>query len=140
MNLDSMFSGTTIPALQETVRFAEARHRLLAGNIANLDTPGYQVRDLSPERFQELLGKAIESSKRGESSAGVSYDGSDEQDPIRRVRDQMKAILRHDGSDVGLEPQILQVAKNQSLHSLSIALLRKQFALLQTAISERVDI
>lgn len=140
MHLDSMFSGTTIPALQETVRFAEARHRILAGNIANIDTPGYQVRDLSPERFQELLSKAIESKRRGDATSSISYDAGDERDPIRRVRDEMKAILRHDGSDVGLEPQILQIAKNQSLHSLSIALLRKQFALLQTAISERVDV
>ena len=138
--LSSMFNSSSLPVLEQVLNFTEARHGVLAGNIANLDTPGYQVRDLSPERFQELRGKAIESSKRGATSAGVSYDGSDEQDPIRRVRDEMKAILRHDGSDVGLEPQILQVAKNQSLHSLSIALLRKQFALLQTAISERVDI
>ena len=44
--------NTTIPLLQEVASFAEARHHVLAGNIANVDTPGYRVRDLSPETFR----------------------------------------------------------------------------------------
>ena len=59
--LSSMFQSTTIPVLQEVVRFAQARHTVLAGNIANLDTPGYKVRDLSVEDFQGRLEAAIQS-------------------------------------------------------------------------------
>ena len=40
------------PVLEQVVNFAQARHGVLAGNIANLDTPGYRVRDLSPEKFE----------------------------------------------------------------------------------------
>ena len=32
---------------------------MLAGNIANMDTPGYQVRDLSVEDFQSQLREVI---------------------------------------------------------------------------------
>ena len=45
----SIFGSTSIPVLEQTVHFTQARHNVLAGNIANLDTPGYQVRDLSVE-------------------------------------------------------------------------------------------
>ena len=37
--------------------FTEARHSVLAGNVANLDTPGYKTRDLSVETFQKVCEK-----------------------------------------------------------------------------------
>ena len=43
---EKIFGSTSIPILEQVVNFAEARHHVLAGNIANLDTPGYRVRDL----------------------------------------------------------------------------------------------
>ena len=58
--LSSLFQSSTIPVLERVVNFTEARHGVLAGNIANLDTPGYKTRDLSPETFQEQLKEAIE--------------------------------------------------------------------------------
>ena len=50
-----MFESTTIPLLQEVVNFAQARHGVLVGNMANLDTPGYRTRDLSVDVFQDRL-------------------------------------------------------------------------------------
>ena len=57
--LPALFNNTTIPVLQEVLSFSEARHNVLAGNIANADTPGYRVRDLSVDTFQERLKEAI---------------------------------------------------------------------------------
>ena len=57
--LPTLFDNTTIPMLQEVCGFPQARHHVLAGNIANVDTPGYRVRDLSVETFQERLKEAI---------------------------------------------------------------------------------
>lgn len=53
--LPSMLNNTTLPVLEQAVSFAQARHGVLAGNIANIDTPGYKTRDLSPDLFQESL-------------------------------------------------------------------------------------
>ena len=58
--LSSLFRSSTIPVLEQVVNFTEARHGVLAGNIANLDTPGYRTRDLSPELFQDRLKEAID--------------------------------------------------------------------------------
>jgi flagellar basal-body rod protein FlgB len=44
--LPDLFSSTTIPALGEVLNFAQARHTVLTGNIANVNTPGYRLRDL----------------------------------------------------------------------------------------------
>ena len=40
---------------------------MLAGNIANLDTPGYKTRDLSPELFQAKAARG----GRGQSHAAA---------------------------------------------------------------------
>ncbi|MDR2439345.1 MAG: hypothetical protein LBE12_08255, partial [Planctomycetaceae bacterium] len=40
----ALFDGTTVPVLEQVVNFDEARQALLAGNIANFDTPLYQAR------------------------------------------------------------------------------------------------
>jgi len=58
--LSSLFQSSSLPVLEQVVNFTEARHGVLAGNIANLDTPGYKTRDLSPETFQQQLKEAIE--------------------------------------------------------------------------------
>ncbi len=60
----SLFQSTTIPVLQEVVSFAQARQAVLAGNIANIDTPGYQTRDLSVEDFQTRLKQAMDRARR----------------------------------------------------------------------------
>ena len=60
--MPSLFNSSTLPVLEQVVNFSQARHGVLAGNIANLDTPGYKTRDLSPELFQQNLKQAIERS------------------------------------------------------------------------------
>jgi flagellar basal-body rod protein FlgB len=57
---DAMFDNSTLPMLEQVVGFTRARHGVLAGNVANLDTPGYRSRDLSPTVFEDRLKDAIE--------------------------------------------------------------------------------
>ncbi len=151
----SLFDGSTIPMLEQVVQFTEARHGVLAGNIANMDTPGYRTRDLSPELFQSRLQEALETKRKpparqyalvseamagtrtsfhrsNQSQKSVDYDG------MEKVRESMKDILFHDDSDVSLEQQIAQLSKNKAQHNLAISIMTSQFRLLRAAISERV--
>ena len=138
--LPTLFDKTTIPVLQEVASFAQARHHVLAGNIANIDTPGYRVRDLSVDTFQERLKEVIDSRNypRHEVESPGNPHSSQPGDEMREVRESLKSIQFLDGSDVGIEQQVTEVAKNQFLHNLSVSIMSSQFRLLQTAISERV--
>src|SRR4029078_9760869 len=108
--LSSLFQSSSLPLLENVGSFTEARHGVLAGNIANLDTPGYKTRDLSPQQFQERLKEAIEKSHepptRTYSPNGIvtgnnTADRADRNlDAFRKVEDSMKSILRHDEGDV----------------------------------------
>src|SRR5947207_6097908 len=127
--LSSLFQSATIPVLEQVVNFIEARHGVLAGNIANLDTPGYKTRDLSPDLFQKQLKEAIATRHQPVSptyegdAIGLSptYTAQRHEDKqiaaFSKVRDSMKSILRHDGDDVSMEQQVNDMVKNQQQHN-----------------------
>ncbi len=136
--IGSVFDSSTIPILEQVINFAQARHNVLAGNIANLHTPGYQTRDLSVPEFQRRLREAIESRNEKQETLSPHLVASRSGDPMRQVRDSLKDILYHDDSNVGMEKQVTEISKNQALHNLAITIMTSQYRLLQSAISERV--
>lgn len=150
--LSSLFNSSTVPVLEQVVNFTEARHGVLAGNIANLDTPGYKTRDISPAQFQKRLKEAIEhrhqtaqsptyaspgmtgarlAGRMPTSGSATGYDG------MNKVRESVKSILYHDGSNVSIEQQVAEISKNQGQHNLAVSLMTAQFRLLRAAITER---
>lgn len=135
--LNALFQTTTIPVLEQAVGFAQARHGILAGNIANMDTPGYRVRDLSPSEFQARLKKAILERDRQASSGDLSVKGESYQDSFADLSESLSDILYHDDSSGSLEKQVLAITKNQMEHNFALAILTSQFRLLQSAIAER---
>jgi flagellar basal-body rod protein FlgB len=147
--LSSLFQSSTLPVLEQVVNFTEARHGVLAGNIANLDTPGYRTRDLSPALFQERLKEAIETRHQPATTYDSdpfgltpTYDAQPQKDrelaAFRKVEDSMKSIVRHDEGDVSMERQVNEIVKNQQQHNLAISIMSAQFRLLKAAITERV--
>ena len=135
--LSGIFQSTTIPVLQEVVSFSQARHGILAGNIANLDTPGYKVRDLSVEDFQARLQMAIERRHQPPAPRSPGEPDDEEDLTLAQISKNPKSILYHDKSNVGLEYQVTEMVKNQLQHNMALSLMRSQFRLLQTAISGR---
>ena len=150
---DAMFSSPSLKSLEQTVAFTERRHAILAGNIANKDTPGYQTRDLSVDTFQSSLRDAIQAERQSqEMSPGLRLGvlGAVEQATkpsieearnvaMENVRDSMKQVVYHDGNDHNLEVQVTQIAKNQSMHTMAVTMMKSQFRQLQMAISGSVN-
>ncbi len=136
--LTNLFTSTTIPVLEEVAKFAQLRHTTLAGNIANLDTPGYKFRDLSVNDFQSRLQEAIEV-RHQPAGPYRSSRYAPHQEPIRAtVADRPHTILYHDKSNVELEQQVSEMVKNHMQHNLALTVMNQQFRLLTTAISGRL--
>ncbi len=155
--LPQVLQSTTIPTLTEVVSFTQARHEVLAGNIANANTPGYRTRDLSLPTFQARLQEmvtanyqrtpspspgnylpgvtALEGMSPGQSSPGRITEGDTK---LKEVRESLTNILYHDDTNLDLEKQVAEINKNQTLHNMALTIMANQFQLLQVAISERV--
>lgn len=134
----SLFNSTTIPALGEVMNFAQARQTVLAGNIANVNTPGYRLRDLSPTEFQKQLKEALAFSRQSHEGMSPGLIGNDPGAPLRQVRANLENLVYHDDTNIDLEKQVAEMTKNHLLHNFALTVMTDQFQLLQTAISERV--
>jgi flagellar basal-body rod protein FlgB len=132
-----LFQNSTIPVLQDVVSFTQARQGVLAGNLANVHTPGYRTRDLSVESFQQALKKKVEAEQLGNvSSPGHATTPSAE--AARDVKASLTNLVYHDGTNIDIERQVVEATKNQYVHNLAVSIMTNQFQLLQTAINERV--
>ncbi|MGE5609849.1 MAG: flagellar basal body rod protein FlgB [Bacillota bacterium] len=130
MFIDRLLSQGNVPLLEQVVQFTSVRHRLIAENIANVDTPGYRQKDLSVSAFQQALRNRIDRRQAGED---VRFD-----DVQKEAENPMQGILFHDRNNRSMEQLTTDLAKNAMMHNLAIELLRKQYLTMETALKERI--
>jgi len=139
--IGTLFQGSTVPVLEQVMTFAQKRHNVLAGNIANVDTPGYHARELSLDQFQDNLRSAIDERDAPAILRAINGDGLEQPlgPKIADVADSTDTILRHDENSVNIEHQVSEMAKNRILHNTALTILMRQFRMLETAIRERIN-
>ena len=128
MFIDRLLNQDSTPLLEQTLRFTAERHKLIAEDVVNISTPGYQQRDLSLTDFQKLLA---DRAKVAERSAPGSVDFGD---VTSEVQARNNGILFHDGQTRSMEELMSDQAKNALMHNLAIELLRHQFQQIQMAL------
>ena len=127
------------PMMEALSRFLDvdvARHKLITANVANIDTPGFQTRDLD---FQAELRRARVLEPDAESEGGalsyaseVSYAPATYVPVVRRVRGLLE---RPDGNNVNVERESLLLAEGQMKFNLGIQLLKDEFHTISQAIN-----
>jgi flagellar basal-body rod protein FlgB len=133
MMLDRLFNQGPLPVLEQELSFTDARQQVIADNIANVDTPGYQQKDLSVDAFQSMLREKV---SQQESAPPGSVDFGDIKE---EVENPSSGILSHDGNNRSMEQMMTDNAKNALMHNLVVELLRQQYQTLQLALKERVS-
>jgi flagellar basal-body rod protein FlgB len=130
MFLDRLLNQSNVPLLERVLDFSAQRQNLIAQNMANLDTPGYVQKDLDADKFYAMLRERAE---RGAPGA-ESFD-----DIPADLTNPTAGILFHDGNNRSMEQLQALQAKNALMHNLVVELLRKQYAQLNMALSEKVS-
>ena len=104
------------------------RHRALASNIANLETPGYKRQEVSGV-FRQQLTEAV---RRQDPDSLASLQP--------RVSTDLSAIPRSpDGNTVNMTDELLALQENGLEHSLHVQLITGRMARLRGAISGRMS-
>jgi flagellar basal-body rod protein FlgB len=116
-------SANMISLLEAGIRAEELRQRTIASNIANIETPGYRRVDV---RFEQSLAKALSSARR--------LDDDALEPEVYQPND---APLKANGNNVSMEAEIGNLVNNSLRYSTYIRVLRKKFAQIEGAISER---
>lgn len=142
-----------IPALELAMRYAGARQRVLAHNIANIDTPNFRPTDVAPAEFQAALSRAIDARRAGGAAAGGGGGNQQGELPFKGTR-QIRIgadgrmtltprtpsgnVLFHDRNNRDLERLMQDQAENVGAFRLATDLLRSRYEIIRSAIAERV--
>jgi flagellar basal-body rod protein FlgB len=119
-----MSESLVVNLLEAGIRAEAQRQKTIASNIANAETPGYRRLDV---RFEQNLAKALKSDGR--------TDLDDCEPEIFRPND---SLVKGNGNNVTMEAEIGDLVKNSLRYTTYVRLLRKKFAQIETAISDRV--
>ena len=112
-----------IDAMQNALGYHRERHAVLAGNVANLDTPGYRPLDLN--RTEEPGSQlAVTSERHIESTAASTYTTSFEDGG---------SLQGADGNAVSLERELAKIDANRTRYSTVTELVSRRLGMLRYA-------
>lgn len=130
-------------ALKTRMRWQEARHTVLAENVANADTPGYKARDLKELSFNRFLAstgtghhamKATHMARTNPQHLGGKPMGSVDG---FKANNAASFETTYSGNSVNIEDQMMEVASNQLDYQTATTLYSKSLGLLRTAVRRR---
>lgn len=124
----SSASGTDLFALgRDRMNWLQSRQQVLAGNIANANTPGYQAKDIAPfdaamSAF-DLTPVVTHSNHIGGSHAGTHIIETESEQSL-------------DGNQISLDTQMEQVADVNDQQHIAINVYSKYLSMFQTALGK----
>lgn len=107
----------TVALLEKALNLRAQYHKILAGNIANVETPNYKEKDID---FQKELQRNVGTIKDVE--VKESLDG----DVIGSI----------DGNTVNMENQIMKMTENHMLFNSLVQVVSKKLSMMRYLINE----
>ncbi|TYC48595.1 flagellar basal body rod protein FlgB [Rhodobacterales bacterium] len=122
-------------ALKSKMQWHQTRQGVLAENIANSDTPGFQARDVKEYSFSDYLGAheaglSTDVTKVGHIKGAVSGHGK------AKIEEQDTFEVTPSGNSVNLEDQMMKITQNQMDYQAATTLYTKGLGLIRTALSK----
>jgi flagellar basal-body rod protein FlgB len=131
MPVDSIKSDASImAALGRQMTRAVQRETLAAGNLANVDTPGYRARELS---FEDALGTSSGLALRATDRHHLSAQGPSMGAAVKENPDMS---AQRNGNNVQLDRELLEINRAMGDFSTAQTVLAAKFRLVRYAINE----
>jgi flagellar basal-body rod protein FlgB len=115
-------------ALEKGLDGTAARQRAVAGNLANLETPGYKPQAVS---FEDDLRRAIAQERRGDVGGRGALDRV-----APTVHTDATGPVRLDGNAVDIEAEVAALGKNSVQHSALLRLLGTKLGMLKIVLRD----
>ncbi|BBO18128.1 flagellar basal-body rod protein FlgB [Candidatus Brocadia pituitae] len=113
----------SINLLEKMLDVSAIKHKVIANNIANINTPGYKKMEIS---FSDQLDKAIKDTSMNK------FDTI--QPKIIIAENDKNETVRNDGNNVDMDKEISALMKNTSSYNIYSQLLAKKMELIKSAI------
>lgn len=109
-----------IDLLETGMRAEGMRQQAIAGNLANMNTPGYRRVDLN---FEDILAEAID-----------KQNDLDPQSLEMEFEQPRNTPLNERGNDVSLDTEVGEMVKNSLRHRTYMLLLKKKYEQMDLAL------
>jgi flagellar basal-body rod protein FlgB len=120
--------------LKTRMHWHQTRQKLLAENVSNADTPGFQPQDLRAPSFRPNGAAAASLNVQRTDAAHLALASGR---PGEDARNAQRFEVTPSGNAVHLEDEMLKVAQNQSDYQLAASLYQKSLQMLRTAVGKR---
>lgn len=115
-----LFNDSTMQGLEYALNALSTRQEVIANNIGNAQTPGYQAQDVT---FENQLANIL----NGQSSATPTDTGT--------VLEAPDITTRNDGNTVGMESQMAKMSETNIMYDALTQLTVDRLGILKTAIT-----
>ncbi len=123
-------------ALTERMKWLSTRQKVLSQNISNSDTPGYQAKDLKPQKFKDMVARPDEARMHLAKTQGNHIQVENKQEfKAKAVRDTYEVTPT--GNAVVLEEQMMQLADTQIQYQMTTSLYKKHLSMLKAALGRQ---
>lgn len=123
--------------LKEHMSYLTERQRVIAANVANSDTPGYESRDLAKFSFQTILN-ANRTGLTLARTEGAHLEGI-RRDPLEHKAQAAKKPFEvvPTGNAVNLQEEMLKLTETQMAYAQTVNLYKKNTMLMRLAFTGR---
>ncbi len=129
--MNDIADSSIMNALGRQMTRAVAKQLVAAGNLANLDTPGYRTREVSfDDALDQQLQTSLTPAASGHSMAGAAMGSG----PSSLEAEGLPG--RRDGNNVQLDRELLDMTKASADFSAAQAAMAAKFRLVRYAINE----
>jgi len=121
-----LFSDLTSVVLAGTLDASSAKHRAIAENIANVETPGYIRKDVA---FSDQLREALRESDPNNAMSRV-------RETLPEQVEDITTPMGQNANNVSIDKEMADLTKNSIEYESLTRLVSMKFAMLMNAISE----
>lgn len=123
----------TYELLGKSLDISARRHSLITGNLANMDTLGYQPKDLD---FKETLQTAM---KKGSGKLHGTHPGHMKhrsEKTIYQGETRINSADSHNPDSVNIDTEMTNLISNNGMYKTSVEMLLRKIAILRQSIIE----
>ena len=134
-----LFADKTPLRLKKALDSQSQRHLLIASNISNIDTPGYQAKDID---FKGTLRAALGTGEDLAMRTTHSRHIGPSRDDIKGL--QAEPFIEPDaaksnGNNVNIDKEMMKLAENQIAYNATVQMMSKRGSTIRAAISENAQ-
>lgn len=139
MKIDNLvynkLTGKTVDLLSRALDFRSANHHVIAGNMANIDTPGYKPEELT---FDNELQRAMDKGDtplRRTNPKHFSHLYNDFSHERGSFTIKSKDVASSKSGQLNIDREMARMVQNNLLYEATVKLLAKKFESLKTVIN-----